>query len=227
MTERFSCLCIACGISLTVARRARKVSDEFQPARGRKRGYEGHDQALFRAVVAYFIRAWSHEAEDAMGDALTALGLQRLAFVEGLPPENLERLAEIASPASWGPGEVIFREGQRDSRLYVIEEGRVALELAQLGRGRVTIMTIGPGEVLGWSSLYQGRPKTATARTVQPTRAVAFDADRLRALCDTDPRLGYHITRQILSAVAERLQATRLQLLDVFGDPSARQQGDS
>jgi CRP-like cAMP-binding protein len=212
---------------LTAARTGRKVSDEFQPARGWKRGYEGHDQALFRAVVAFFIRSRWHEADDAMGDALTALGLQRLAFVEGLAPEDLERLAEIAAPVGWAAGEVIFREGQRDSRLYVLEEGRVALELAQLGRGRVTIMTIGPGEVLGWSSLYQGRPKTATARAVQATRAVAFDADRLRALCDTDPRLGYHVTRRILSAVAERLQATRLQLLDVFGDPSARQQGDT
>jgi CRP-like cAMP-binding protein len=150
--------------------------------------------------------------------------LDGLAFVEGLGPDDLARLAEIAAPASWTEGEVIFREGRRHPRLYVVEEGRVALGLTRLGRGPTTFLTVGPGEVLGWSSLFHARPKTATARAIQATRAVALDADRLAALCDADPRLGYLLTRRILAAVADRLQAARLQLLDVFGDvePSDR-----
>ena len=85
------------------------------------------------------------------------------------------------------------------------------------GRGRVTILTVGPGEVFGWSSLFFERPKTASARTVEPTQALALDAVRLRELCDVDTRLGYLLTRRILDVVSERLKATRMQLLDIYG----------
>jgi CRP-like cAMP-binding protein len=155
-----------------------------------------------------------------MGEALSPVRLNHLTFAEGLTPADLDRLTEIASSASWAAGDVIFRAGERDERLYIVEKGRVALELVQLGRGRVTLLTVGPGEVLGWSSLFQGRPKTASARALLPTNAVALDAERLRTLCDSDPRFGYIITRRILSAVSERLEAARLQLLDVFAVPS-------
>ena len=116
----------------------------------------------------------------------------------------------------WDAGETVFREGDRDSFLYVVEEGRVAIEIAVPGRGRVTILTVGPGEVFGWSSLFHQRPKTASARTIEPTRALALDAGRLRELCDADPRLGYLLTRRILEVVSERLKATRMQLLDIY-----------
>jgi CRP/FNR family cyclic AMP-dependent transcriptional regulator len=71
--------------------------------------------------------------------------------------------------------------------------------------------------VFGWSSLFLQRPKTASARTVEPTKALALDAGRLRTLCDTDTRLGYVLTRRILDVVSERLKATRMQLLDIYG----------
>lgn len=162
-----------------------------------------------------------------MGDTAAPVRLDHLAFTQGLAPADLDRLAELATSARWEAGEVIFREAQHDPRLYIVDEGRVALELAQRGRPPATFLTIGPGEVLGWSSLFQERPKTATARALQPTRAVALDAARLSALCDADPRLGYLITRRILSTVSERLQAARLQLLDVFGGSSPLEAGGS
>ena len=62
----------------------------------------------------------------------------------------------------------------------------------------MTILTVGPGEVFGWSSLFLERPKTASARAVEPTTALALDANRLRALCDLDPGLGYVLTRRSL-----------------------------
>jgi CRP-like cAMP-binding protein len=128
----------------------------------------------------------------------------------------MDRIAEIASPVQWNGGAIVFREGDRDSLLYVVEEGRVAIEVNLPGRGKVTILTVGPGEVFGWSSLFDERPKTAGARTTEPTRALALDAARLRGLCEADPRLGYVLTRRILEVVSERLKATRMQLLDIY-----------
>jgi CRP-like cAMP-binding protein len=141
-----------------------------------------------------------------------------LAFTAGLDPAQIERLTAISTPIRWEAGSRVFREGDPDSPLYVVEEGRVAIELALPGRGPVTILTVGPGEVFGWSSIFHKRPKTAAARATVPTKAWAIDSTRLRELCDRDPVLGYALTRRILQVVSERLKATRIQLIDVFRD---------
>lgn len=138
------------------------------------------------------------------------------AFTAGLDPAQLDKLSEIATPVQWEADAAIFHEGDPDSQLYAVEEGRVAIEVTMPGRGAVTLTTVGPGEVFGWSSLFYRRPKTAAARAVEPTRALALDATRLRALCDADFSLGYALTRRILDVVSERLKATRIQLLDLF-----------
>jgi CRP-like cAMP-binding protein len=142
--------------------------------------------------------------------------LSVIDFAAGLGPAQLEKLSEIATPVQWEADVAIYHEGDPGSPLYAVEEGRVAIEVTMPGRGAVTLTTVGPGEVFGWSSLFYQRPKAAAARAVEPTRALALDATRLRALCDADPSLGYALTRRVLDVVSERLKATRIQLLDLF-----------
>jgi CRP/FNR family cyclic AMP-dependent transcriptional regulator len=151
-----------------------------------------------------------------MDEKSTQSRLSALAFTHGLDPGQLVQIAQIATFVQWDAGTTVFREGDRDSLLYVVEEGRVAIEIAVPGRGRVVILTVGPGEVFGWSSIFHQRPKTASARTIEPARVLALNASRLRELCDLDPRLGYLLTRRILEVVSERLTATRMQLLDIY-----------
>ena len=141
---------------------------------------------------------------------------EELAFTAGFDRSQIERLAEIATPVRWNAGEMVYREGDPGSPVYLVEEGLVALELVVPGRGPITILTVGPGEIFGWSSLFYQRPKTSAARALTPTRAQALDSARLRTLCDGDPVFGYALTRRILQVVSERLKATRIQLLDVF-----------
>ncbi len=148
--------------------------------------------------------------------------LDDMAFTRGLDRAQLDLVAGLATPVHWAEGATVFREGDLDRILYVVEEGRVAIEVAIPGRGRATILTVGPGEVFGWSSLFHERPKTAAARTTEPTRALALDAAGLGVLCDADPRLGYLLTRRILEVVSERLKATRMQLLDMYSHSPAR-----
>src|SRR6476646_4132668 len=88
----------------------------------------------------------------------------KLALTEGLDPAQLGRLAPIATPVEWPAGTVIYREGDPASPLYLLEEGRVAIELGVPGRGPVLMLTVGPGEVFGWSNLFHDRPKAAAAR---------------------------------------------------------------
>jgi CRP/FNR family transcriptional regulator, cyclic AMP receptor protein len=139
-------------------------------------------------------------------------------FASGLEPTQVARLAELGKIRRWGSGELLFREGDRDTALYLVIEGRIALDVAHPKRGRMVLMTIGPGEVFGWSSLLGGKSrKAASARAVEETSALALDADRLIALCDSDPRLGYTLMKRVLHVVEERLKATRMQVMDLFG----------
>jgi CRP/FNR family transcriptional regulator, cyclic AMP receptor protein len=151
-----------------------------------------------------------------MDHNMTQSTLRDLAFTQGLDADQLDRIAQIATPVQWGAGATVFREGDRDPLVYVVEAGRIAIEIAVPGRGRVIILTVGPGEVFGWSSVFHPRPKTASARTIEPVKAFAVDACRLRELCEADSRLGYLLTRRILEVVSERLKATRMQLLDIY-----------
>jgi CRP-like cAMP-binding protein len=134
-----------------------------------------------------------------------------------LEPQHLEKLAAIASEVTWTEGQVIFREGEADDRLYLVVEGLVALEMYIPNRGRATILTAGPHEVFGWSAAVPvvGK-KTASARSLQRTRAIAIDAGALCAACEQDHHLGYYVYRTLADVIASRLTATRLQLLDVY-----------
>jgi CRP-like cAMP-binding protein len=142
--------------------------------------------------------------------------IESQGFARGLLPSDVDFLAQVASYALWAPGETVFREGSRGDSLYLVVEGSVAIEVAVPQRGRVRIATIGPGELFGWSSLFYEKPKTALAAVLTATRAVAFDAARLRAQCESDPEFGFRLTRIVLHLVSDRLKATRAQLIDMF-----------
>jgi CRP-like cAMP-binding protein len=148
--------------------------------------------------------------------------LQELAFTRDMTPEQTEKLAELAFEVSFPEDFTIFRETDAGELLYLIREGQVALYVSVPGQGRKTILTLGPGQILGWSSLFPSGRKTASARTVTATEALAFNAAQLREAMDADTDLGYAILWRVADVVASRLKATRLQLLDIFA-PSREQ----
>lgn len=142
--------------------------------------------------------------------------LQALAFSSDLPAGVLRQIAAICQLREVRAGEIVFREGSRAAELFLIEQGHIALEMAVPGRGSCRILTLGPGDVLGWSALLGDGTMTATAIAVDAARLLVAPADQLRKLCEGDHELGYHVMRRMAHALARRLVATRLQLLDLF-----------
>ena len=84
------------------------------------------------------------------------------------------------------------------------------------GRGCTTIQTIGPGELLGWSPVLGSPLMTATSRVLAPATLVALNAGQILAVCEHNPRFGMEFMRRTAQALAVRLNATRLHLLDVY-----------
>ena len=80
------------------------------------------------------------------------------------------------------------------------------------------VETIEAGEVLGWSWLFPPYRTHFDARALSSVRATSFDGGCLRAKCEADPSLGYDLMKRFAQVFSERLQWTRLRLLDIYGD---------
>ncbi|MEZ6123277.1 MAG: cyclic nucleotide-binding domain-containing protein [Planctomycetaceae bacterium] len=151
--------------------------------------------------------------------------LNELHFSADLPAETLQQLARHCQSKSFAAGEVIFHEGTASDALYLIYAGKIALEMSIPGRGAVRILTLGPGEMVGWSSLLSEGNMTASAIAIEPTTTVVAPAKTLLEICETNRELGYHLMRRMAFALSRRLVATRLQLLDLFAEvPSSTPQ---
>lgn len=134
-------------------------------------------------------------------------------FLEGLSPEQLKRLSGIATKAQFGIGETIIRQNDFADRFYLIEKGLVGLDYRLPRQRKVRIQTIGPGEVLGWSWLFEPFKWQFTATALERTTVDVFRASELRKLFAADPKLAAALMERIAKALTERLQATRHKLL--------------
>jgi CRP-like cAMP-binding protein len=142
--------------------------------------------------------------------------LRRLRFLEGASEAEQKQIASVATLEAYQPGVLLFREGEPLSRVFVVIEGSVALEVRFPGKGSRRIHTVGAGELLGWSPILDQMPMTATARAITPTKLVSMDAAQILALCHHDTAFGFRFMTRVAQALAKRLNATRLQLLDVY-----------
>jgi CRP-like cAMP-binding protein len=152
-----------------------------------------------------------------MSQKLLTDALQNSRFLHDISQQHLEQLTKVASLRDFDELEVVFREGDVAQHIYLVVFGNVSLDICAPGVGCKRVMTVGPGEILGWSALLEQTRMTATARTLEITRLVEIDAAPLLTLCGKDLGFGYEIMRRTMLALAKRLSATRMQLLDVYG----------
>lgn len=138
-------------------------------------------------------------------------------FTEGLAPAHLDLMAGCARNKTYQEGDYIFREGDSANEFHVIRAGRVALEIFAPNRGAVTVQTVRDGDILGWSWLFPPHLNSFDARVVETTRVVVFDGTCLRGKAEEDHELGYQLMKRMARVFTDRLTATRLQLLDVYG----------
>jgi CRP-like cAMP-binding protein len=163
-----------------------------------------------------------------MSKALLIKTLRELRFLHDIAAGHLEHLSDIAELKDFDEEDILFREGDPADVVYLIVYGSVSVEICSPGIGCKRILTVGAGELLGWSALLEQSRLTATARAISLTRTVEINGGKLLTICERDPRFGFEIMRRMALALAKRLSATRMQLLDVYGSqvpPVAQQTG--
>lgn len=148
--------------------------------------------------------------------------LHEIPALATLSPEHRGVIAGCGRNEAFHPGDYLMREGEPADAFYVIRAGEVALETFVPQRGAVTLQSLHDGDLLGWSWLVAPYRVAFDARALSTTHAITFDAACLRGKCESDPALGYDLLRLFAGIIVQRLQHTRLQLLDVYGPGSGR-----
>jgi CRP/FNR family cyclic AMP-dependent transcriptional regulator len=138
-------------------------------------------------------------------------------FWKGLNPCDIRLLQECAISERFEAGQLIFQEGQQADRFCLIQTGQVRLDAFVPGRGIVTVQTLTAGAPLGWSWLFPPYRWHFSAHANETTELIAFDAKFLRDVSELNHDFGYELIKRISSVLLERLQETRLLLVDFYG----------
>ena len=138
-------------------------------------------------------------------------------FGSDLPDASLQRLGSMAREYEAPARTRLLREGDETNELSILVDGRIALTEHVAGRGSVTLMSAEPGDVFGWTAIIPPFRATATVVSLEPVKVIAVEADALRAELKDDCVLSAGVYPRLAEALARRLEATRQQLLDLYG----------
>ena len=138
------------------------------------------------------------------------------------PPENVQEILEsLASKVHVPAGEFLFHQSQQQSSLFVLQSGMLQLAVYVPGRGDIPILTLGPNELVAWSALLGKLPMTCSAKAIEDSVLLQIPVESIEQSALQNPLFGKELYRWVALGLAQRLTATRLQLLDLFQHPNA------
>jgi CRP/FNR family transcriptional regulator, cyclic AMP receptor protein len=138
-------------------------------------------------------------------------------FFAGMPTDIVDRIEGLTVTAEFPAGSWIARTGGVADTLHAVIDGRAAIELAAAGRAPLVVATAHAGDVIGWSWFVEPHRWRFDVLALDHVRTLAIDASELRAACEADHELGYRVAHRLARVVAARLEATRHQLVDIYG----------
>lgn len=147
---------------------------------------------------------------------VTSSTLGKHGFLRGMADDDIARLAEAATQVVRPAGHRLFDVGDTADRFWLVQNGLVELDLVVPGAGRITVETLGIGDVLGWSWFFPPYQWRFGAVVRRPMHGFELDGRAVRRMCDSDRELGYELTQRFLAVVLNRLQATRVRLMDLY-----------
>jgi CRP/FNR family cyclic AMP-dependent transcriptional regulator len=138
-------------------------------------------------------------------------------FLAGLEARHLQEIAPCASRTSFSGGQFLCRAEEEARQFFLINHGRVAVEIFSARRGAVTIQTLGEGEVLGWLWFDKPYHWHFDARALDLTRVTVLEVQCLLGKCETNHELGYELMKRYAHTLAVQFRVSKLQLMDMFG----------
>lgn len=145
--------------------------------------------------------------------------LSRAPMFAALDAEAAAALRSSMDSVHLNKGQVLFNEGERGERLYIITDGKMKLGHTSTDGRESLLAVLGPGELLGELSLFDPGPRTATATALTDTSLMGLGHAALRPWLTGRPE----VAEALLQALAVRLRRTNEQMADlVFSDVPGR-----
>jgi CRP-like cAMP-binding protein len=140
------------------------------------------------------------------------------SVLAGLSDHHLDILDRAGALVHFRPGRLLFERGKEANRFFLLQSGRVSLEIFTPQRGPMPVQILGPGELLGSSWLVPPYRWQFDARALDDTAAFSFDAQRVQEACENDHELGYQLLSRCFIAISQRLSAAQEQILGLFAN---------
>jgi CRP-like cAMP-binding protein len=132
------------------------------------------------------------------------------AFFSELDSDFIEFLSDSAAELSIQHGDVLFKQGERADKFYLLRNGQVSVQVPAL---------VGEDQILGWSWLIPPYKWSFLARAVEDSELLEFDGSAILAHCEEDPKFGYELFKRFASLMSERLDAARQKMMDQWNPP--------
>jgi len=134
--------------------------------------------------------------------------LARVPVFSTLEREDLERIADLAVPRAFEPGQIVFREGDSSDTCYIVRSGRARAVREHSGGRTITLATFGPGDIFGELALFEDERRSATIEAIEETSVVAVLGPDMRRLMVEHPG----ISARLVIALGRRLRETNERL---------------
>lgn len=142
--------------------------------------------------------------------------LKDCAPFAALSHSELELVAGLAVEQEYEAGSTIFQEGSHAGQLFVLREGKVALQM-KLRQGpanrSISVDIVSRNELFGWSAIVEPNVYTLTAVCLQRAKVLSIDGNGLWALFDSSPNIGHEVLKGLVRVIASRLEDTRRVLI--------------
>lgn len=141
------------------------------------------------------------------------------AFFSGMDKRYVDFLANSVTEVQFGKGEVIFHQGDRADKFYLLRQGTVSIQVPALVGPVLEIQILGKDQILGWSWLISPYRWHFLARAVEDSTIFEFDGSAILAHSDEDPKFGYELLKRFAGLMSERLEAARQKMMDQWNPP--------
>jgi len=136
------------------------------------------------------------------------------AFFSELDDSFMKFLSDSATELKIKKGDVLFRQGERADKFYLLRNGQMSVQVPALMGPTLEIQTLGEDQMLGWSWLIPPYRWNFQARALEDSDLLEFDGSAILARCEEDPKFGYELLKRFATLMSERLDAARQKMMD-------------
>jgi CRP-like cAMP-binding protein len=142
--------------------------------------------------------------------------VENIPLFQGLATEDIELLSGKFEPNSFAKDRVIFNQGDKADRLYILLSGKVAIRFKPYDGEIITVADINVGDVFGWSAALGRAFYTSCAVTIAESEVLSIRGEALRNLCLSHPETGVIILERLAEVIAERLRNTHQKVVELL-----------